>query len=79
MLGLSVPVTAVAKADKAARTVTVTTPGAGCPFAARCERARERCHDDAPGLTDLGPGRQVACWYPVGPAAATSYTEEATS
>ncbi|MFB8036271.1 ABC transporter ATP-binding protein, partial [Streptomyces sp. NPDC056004] len=44
--------------------------GAGCPFASRCERARERCHDDAPGLTDLGPGRQVACWYPVGPAAA---------
>ncbi|MER5611069.1 dipeptide/oligopeptide/nickel ABC transporter permease/ATP-binding protein [Streptomyces sp. NPDC002215] len=53
--------------------------GAGCPFASRCERARERCHDDAPGLTDLGPGRQVACWYPVRPAAATSHTAEATS
>ncbi|MFB7209056.1 dipeptide/oligopeptide/nickel ABC transporter permease/ATP-binding protein [Streptomyces sp. NPDC056255] len=53
--------------------------GAGCPFAPRCERARERCHDDAPGPTDLGPGHQVACWYPVGPAVATSHTAEATS
>ncbi|MEU2133543.1 dipeptide/oligopeptide/nickel ABC transporter permease/ATP-binding protein [Streptomyces sp. NPDC018352] len=53
--------------------------GAGCPFAPRCERARERCHEDAPGTTDLGPGHQVACWYPVERAAATSHTAEATS
>ncbi|MGW9116420.1 dipeptide/oligopeptide/nickel ABC transporter permease/ATP-binding protein [Streptomyces sp. NPDC055663] len=59
--------------------------GPGCPFAPRCAHARERCHDDAPGLTELGPGRQVACWYPVGPAAAdgvvvaTSHTAEAMS
>ncbi|MFD8821021.1 dipeptide/oligopeptide/nickel ABC transporter permease/ATP-binding protein [Streptomyces sp. NPDC059605] len=59
--------------------------GAGCPFAARCERARERCHEDTPELTDLGPGRQVACWYPVGtaaagrPVASTAHTARATS
>ncbi|MFD7532873.1 dipeptide/oligopeptide/nickel ABC transporter permease/ATP-binding protein [Streptomyces sp. NPDC059849] len=59
--------------------------GAGCPFAARCERARERCHEDTPVLADLGPGRQVACWYPVGTAAAgrtvaaTAHTAKATS
>ncbi|MFE7463939.1 dipeptide/oligopeptide/nickel ABC transporter permease/ATP-binding protein [Streptomyces sp. NPDC057499] len=53
--------------------------GTGCAFAPRCERARERCHDDTPGLTDLGAGRQVACWYPAGPAAAISHTAEATS
>ncbi|MFE7616073.1 dipeptide/oligopeptide/nickel ABC transporter permease/ATP-binding protein [Streptomyces sp. NPDC057496] len=59
--------------------------GAGCPFAARCERARERCHEDTPELTDLGPGRQVACWYPVGtaaaglPAASTAHTARGTS
>ncbi|MER5369062.1 dipeptide/oligopeptide/nickel ABC transporter permease/ATP-binding protein [Streptomyces sp. NPDC002722] len=58
--------------------------GAGCPFAARCERARERCHEDTPEPTALGPGRQVACWYPVGtaagrPVAATAHTAKATS
>ncbi|MEV8454173.1 dipeptide/oligopeptide/nickel ABC transporter permease/ATP-binding protein [Streptomyces sp. NPDC052095] len=53
--------------------------GTGCPFAPRCDRARTRCHEDTPGLTDLGPGRRVACWYPVGPAATTSRTVEATS
>ncbi|MFF2012328.1 dipeptide/oligopeptide/nickel ABC transporter permease/ATP-binding protein [Streptomyces sp. NPDC058195] len=53
--------------------------GAGCPFAPRCARARERCRADAPVLTELGPGRQVACWYPVEPAAATSHTAKATS
>lgn len=56
--------------------------GAGCPFAQRCERARERCHGEAPELTELGPGRQVACWYPVEAATAvvaTSHTAEATS
>ncbi|WP_326742958.1 dipeptide/oligopeptide/nickel ABC transporter permease/ATP-binding protein [Streptomyces sp. NBC_01768] len=58
--------------------------GAGCPFAARCERVRERCHEDTPELTALGPGWQVACWYPVGtaagrPVAATAHTAKATS
>ncbi|AXE81662.1 dipeptide/oligopeptide/nickel ABC transporter permease/ATP-binding protein [Streptomyces atratus] len=59
--------------------------GAGCPFAPRCERARKRCHDDAPELAGFGPGRQVACWYPVdavtavAPAQATSHGAEATS
>ncbi|MFI8883984.1 dipeptide/oligopeptide/nickel ABC transporter permease/ATP-binding protein [Streptomyces sp. NPDC053813] len=59
--------------------------GGGCPFAPRCERAGERCHRTAPELSDFGPDRQVACWFPVGTAAAggsvaaTSYAAEATS
>ncbi|MFE6666511.1 dipeptide/oligopeptide/nickel ABC transporter permease/ATP-binding protein [Streptomyces sp. NPDC057697] len=59
--------------------------GGGCAFAPRCERARERCHRTAPGLSGFGPGRQVACWFPVGTAAAdgpvatASSTAEATS
>ncbi|MFF8913120.1 dipeptide/oligopeptide/nickel ABC transporter permease/ATP-binding protein [Streptomyces sp. NPDC015032] len=59
--------------------------GPGCPFAPRCERARERCHGEAPVLAGLGPGRRVACWYPVDavtagtPVEATSHGAEATS
>ncbi|MFI8436084.1 dipeptide/oligopeptide/nickel ABC transporter permease/ATP-binding protein [Streptomyces sp. NPDC079020] len=40
--------------------------GGGCSFAPRCERARERCHEDAPPLAGFGAGHEVACWYPVG-------------
>ncbi|REK90761.1 ATP-binding cassette domain-containing protein [Streptomyces inhibens] len=59
--------------------------GPGCAFAPRCERARERCHGDAPELADFGPGRRVACWYPVdavgagAPVRSTSHGAEATS
>jgi peptide/nickel transport system ATP-binding protein len=42
-------------------------PSAGCPFAPRCRYARERCHDEAPPLTEAEtPGHRFACWYPVG-------------
>ncbi|MFB7549615.1 dipeptide/oligopeptide/nickel ABC transporter permease/ATP-binding protein [Streptomyces sp. NPDC056154] len=58
--------------------------GPGCPFAPRCERARDRCHDEVPDLTSSGPGHRVACWYPVDavavgtPARTTSNGAEAT-
>lgn len=36
----------------------------GCPFAARCTYALERCSQDDPPLVSLAedPGHQVACW-----------------
>ncbi|WP_274556238.1 dipeptide/oligopeptide/nickel ABC transporter permease/ATP-binding protein [Streptomyces spiramyceticus] len=37
----------------------------GCPFAPRCDRARDRCRSAAPGLAEHGPHKRVACWYPV--------------
>ncbi|MFJ5723247.1 dipeptide/oligopeptide/nickel ABC transporter permease/ATP-binding protein [Streptomyces sp. NPDC093149] len=58
--------------------------GPGCPFAPRCERARDRCHDEVPDLTSSGPGHRVACWYPVDavavgtPARTTSNGAETT-
>jgi oligopeptide/dipeptide ABC transporter ATP-binding protein len=45
----------------------LVNPPPGCPFAPRCRYARERCHIEAPPLTDAdSPGHQFACWYPVG-------------
>ncbi|MBN2372990.1 ABC transporter ATP-binding protein [bacterium] len=34
----------------------------GCPFASRCERARQRCITDMPRLVEIGPGHLVSCW-----------------
>jgi peptide/nickel transport system permease protein len=54
----------------------------GCAFAPRCQHAGERCTTDDPTLSVPDavadgtsgapgvPGRQVACWYPVGAIAA---------
>mgnify|MGYP001627812303 CR=1 FL=1 len=42
----------------------LSLPG-GCRFAPRCPRARTLCHDQPPGLTDAGQGRQVACHFPI--------------
>ncbi|MEE6263800.1 dipeptide/oligopeptide/nickel ABC transporter permease/ATP-binding protein [Plantactinospora sonchi] len=36
----------------------------GCAFAPRCPAADTRCAEDPP-LVSAGPGRRVACWYPV--------------
>ncbi len=39
-------------------------PGqAGCAYAARCPFAQARCRLEAPGLRDLGQGRQAACHF----------------
>ena len=58
----------------------VTIPGqppsldevaAGCPFAARCPEAMERCRHEDPLLEPLGAGHAVACWArSTGPAVA---------
>ena len=38
---------------------------AGCPFAARCPRVAERCHDDRPALELHARGRRFACHRPL--------------
>ena len=37
----------------------------GCPFAARCPRVAQRCHDDRPALELHAPGRRFACHRPL--------------
>ncbi len=34
----------------------------GCRFRPRCPVAMARCGQEEPGLTGVGPGREVACW-----------------
>jgi oligopeptide transport system ATP-binding protein len=36
---------------------------AGCPFAARCDRARDVCRTEAPPLVELGPGHVSLCHF----------------
>ena len=36
----------------------------GCPYAARCPLATERCVAEMPPLEQLSDGRRVACWFP---------------
>ena len=40
----------------------------GCPFAARCPIAVERCGREPPALLPLPPGRRIACHLPLGEA-----------
>jgi peptide/nickel transport system ATP-binding protein len=42
-----------------ARTAPVI--GRGCPFADRCPSVMDRCHEQAPALRPLSPGRTVRC------------------
>ena len=37
----------------------------GCPFVARCEYAVEKCRDQNPPLTPVGPDHRIACWVDV--------------
>jgi peptide/nickel transport system ATP-binding protein len=39
--------------------------GAGCPYAARCAFAQHRCRAEAPALSAIAGGRQVACHFPL--------------
>ena len=65
---------AVPRLDRAAHTPLpvvggrppdLSAPTAGCPFAARCPRADERCERERPELTEDEPGHAYACWYPL--------------
>ena len=38
----------------------------GCPFAARCRAAQDRCLSETPTLVDIGDGHEHACFFPVG-------------
>ena len=82
---------AVPRMDEPAHTRLRTIPGrppdpqdrpAGCPFAARCPAAEERCRQEMPGMTLDADGRHgFACFVPVpapGPGA-TAARAEATS
>jgi peptide/nickel transport system ATP-binding protein len=40
----------------------LTRPIVGCPFAARCELATDRCRTTPPPVVDAGAGHTVACW-----------------
>jgi len=37
----------------------------GCPFAARCPRASERCRREMPPLERHSPTHRAACWHPL--------------
>lgn len=37
-------------------------PPVGCRFHPRCPYAFDRCRRETPGLTEIAPGRRVACW-----------------
>jgi len=39
-------------------------PPPGCPFHRRCPRVQDRCRSELPPLTEIAPGRAVACHYP---------------
>ena len=41
-------------------------PKRECRFAARCPYAQERCRCEDPGVTDLGGGHTIRCFYPLG-------------
>ncbi|MFJ4551812.1 dipeptide/oligopeptide/nickel ABC transporter permease/ATP-binding protein [Streptomyces sp. NPDC088817] len=37
----------------------------GCPFYDRCAHRQDRCAEERPVLSPLGPGHEVACWHPL--------------
>jgi peptide/nickel transport system ATP-binding protein len=43
----------------------LTSPPAGCRFAARCSGADDKCRAEEPPLTGVDLGHGFACWHPV--------------
>ncbi len=43
----------------------LSSPPAGCRFAARCSQVTDKCRAEEPALTGAGPGHAFACWHPV--------------
>ncbi len=41
------------------------SPPKGCPFAPRCRYRIDRCFEEAPPMTTVAPGHEVACWIDV--------------
>ncbi len=41
------------------------SPPKGCPFAPRCRFRIDRCLEEAPPMTTVAPGHEVACWIDV--------------
>jgi oligopeptide transport system ATP-binding protein len=37
----------------------------GCPFAARCDFALDKCSEENPPLEEIKPGHKIACWVDV--------------
>ncbi|MCB2109996.1 MAG: ATP-binding cassette domain-containing protein [Defluviimonas sp.] len=52
------------RADGAGELPDPLDPPAGCAFARRCPKARERCRSDAPPLATMGDDRLAACHFP---------------
>jgi oligopeptide/dipeptide ABC transporter ATP-binding protein len=58
--------------NRARRRIVVTgeppspvNPPSGCVFHTRCPRARERCREEIPQLTEYASGHAAACHYPL--------------
>jgi len=60
------PVPGAERAERLADIPGVVPPldalPAGCAFAPRCKRVMDRCWKEQPALTELRPGRRVACF-----------------
>jgi oligopeptide/dipeptide ABC transporter ATP-binding protein len=41
-------------------------PPRGCRFAPRCTNVQDRCLEEEPPLTEVTPGHEYRCWFPVG-------------
>lgn len=41
---------------------SMSNPPVGCPFAARCKKAMDRCKKEFPGEISLSEGHEVCCW-----------------
>ena len=48
-------------------------PPPGCPFAPRCPKAMDICHQRCPAPTELSPGHRVSCWLAEQHAEVTSH------